>query len=97
MEREPAPLRWFQREHALELFREHRIRLPSDAGALPAEMGHAPSAAELSKDADGVIVEYMDNRGVWEPAKVSRETFRALSSVASGATSASDSTAPPTP
>ena len=48
-------------------------------------------------DADGVIVEYMDNRGVWEPARVSGETFRALSSAASGVSSASNSTVPPTP
>ncbi len=97
MEREAAPIRWFQREHALELFRDGRVKLPSDAGPMSAGMSHSPNVAELSTDADGVIVEYMDNRGVWQPAKVSGETFRALASVGAGATSASDSTAPPTP
>ena len=97
MEREAAPIRWFQRAHALELLRHGRVRLPADAGPMPAGMSHSPSVAELSMDADGVIVEYMDNRGVWEPARVSGETFRALSSAASGASSASDFTVPPTP
>lgn len=72
-------LRWFQRAHALELFREHRLRIPSGARPTSAHPDHPRGDAQPSNDGEGAIVEYMNDRGLWEPATVSLETLRALS------------------
>ena len=71
-------LRWFQRAHALELFREHRLRMPSDARPTQGQPDHPRGDVQPSVDCEGAIVEYLNDRGLWEPAKVSWETFRAL-------------------
>ena len=71
-------LRWFQREHALEIFRQHRLRVPPDARPRRAHPDQLGGDAQLSDDVDGAIVEYINDRGRWEPAKVTWETFRAL-------------------
>jgi hypothetical protein len=71
-------LRWFQRAHALELFREHRLRIPPDARPTPAHPDHPRGEAQPSNDGDGAIVEYLNDRDLWEPVRVSWETHRAL-------------------
>jgi|HubBroStandDraft_6_1064221.scaffolds.fasta_scaffold371165_2 hypothetical protein len=68
--------RWFQHEHALELFRERRLRLPSDARLVRKD----PRRGKVHASGDGEdgIVEYMNDRGLWEVARVTWETFQAI-------------------
>ena len=75
-ERSRESVRWFQREHALELFRERRLRLPSDARLVRKDPGYGD--VDASGDGDDGIVEYMNDRGLWEFARVTWETFQAI-------------------
>lgn len=71
-------VRWFQREHALELFRAHRLRIPSEARLARKDPGDPHAHVQASSDGEDTIVEYMNDRGLWEPARVTSETFEAL-------------------
>ncbi len=70
--------RWFQREHALELLRAHRLRLPSEERLTRASTDHPQGLVQANDDGEDAIVEYMNDRGLWEFAEFTWETFQAI-------------------
>jgi hypothetical protein len=71
-------MRQIEGGHALELLREHRLRIPSDERLTRTDPAHPEGHVQASTEGEDAIVQCMDDRGLWQVARVSWRSYVAI-------------------
>jgi hypothetical protein len=71
-------MRRIEGQHALELLRGHRLRVPSADRLIRTDPAHPGGQVQASGEGEEAIVECMDDRGLWQVALVSWGSYVAI-------------------